>query len=204
MQKFKLFLLNSQWFWSWLILPLINFSALLLADPFQENITHIAYGNHHVIFVFLWACSCALYLFCYTFLLMQQLQYKKAAGHLALATSCLLMVISVLIPYTQDQTQLLSKLHVNIAMAATVLYILIFFHLLYHCYFYAHSICMIILPKAITLIGSLSCLFLLMGLVSTLLEITFVIGMGFLHFHIQQAIKKSCSNHAIQDSYEKL
>lgn len=190
-------MLRIQWIFAYILLPAINLQACFLADPLRENITHIAYANHHFLFVFLWALSCASYLWFYTNLFMIAIQYKKSAGHFALALSCISMLISVCIPYTADETQLISKLHVNLAMFATVLYMILFLHTLYHCFYYDYPLCMRILPSTLALFGILSLLFLLTGSVSTLLEISFVIGMGLLHLHIQRCMQKnkneSCS-----------
>lgn len=185
MQKDWWSIKKIQSIWACILQPIINISACFLANPWQENITYIAYGNHHFFFVFVWAFSCAAYLYGYTRLFMRQIHCQKKFAHSVLTLSCSGMLLSVCIPYSLDQTQFLSKLHVNMAMFATVLYIILLFYILYHCYFYEHTLCMKLLPVATVFIGSLACFFLLMGAVNTILEILFVLGMSFYLYWIQ-------------------
>lgn len=105
--------------WAFLILPIINISALFLCDPINENITHIAYANKKLPFVILWASTCAYYFWCTGYRLIEELHAHKRSCHYLLTASCLLMVISILIPY-DNQAGMLSKLHVRAAMSATV------------------------------------------------------------------------------------
>lgn len=177
---------KSQWIWAFIVLPAINITALSMCDPLHENITHIAYALNQLPFVFLWAITCASYLFLYTYMFINAVQYKKSIGIYLLMLSCIGMVISVCIPYEANPVSLISKLHVDLAMVSTLLYIILLFHILYHCYFYRNALCLQLLKPTITLIGSLSMLFLLMGSISTLIESLFVIGMGILLYIAQK------------------
>lgn len=180
MKRCSCYLKKTQWLWAFFILPTINITALFLADPLYENITHIAYAKHQLTFVFLWVFTCAYYLFIYTLMFINRIKYKKSIGIFFLMLACIGMIFSICIPYDHKTIDTISKLHVDLAMASTVLYILVFFHILVHCYFYDPKLWKTLFPMTVTLVGSLSLLFLLMGSVSTLIESVFVIGMGLL------------------------
>lgn len=167
---------KTQKLWAFFLLPIINFTALFLCDPIHENITHIAYAKQHLFFVLLWAVSCAYYFWCTGAMLIEKLTTHKKGCYYLLNASCILMVISILIPY-DPQLQFLSKLHVRLAMIATVSYIIVFLYilcqLLYSCFAIKKM-----LKCYISFITMLCLLFLLTGCISTAIEAGFVIFMG--------------------------
>lgn len=190
LQRWIIFLQKTQWIWAFILLPLINIAAFIWADPLQENISHIANVMRHQSYVILWASSCAFYLFVYTALFCIRVQYTKKTGWAILLLSCLLMVISVLIPYRPDMHPFLAKLHIDMAMLATILYVVSALFILTYTYFYDSSLLSCLLPWYVLIVGGCSFLFLLMGNVSTLTETLFVIGMGIFWFY---ALKKTAS-----------
>ena len=107
--------------------------------------------------------------------------------------STLGMVFSICIPYG-EQMQILSELHVNLAMAATVSYILLFFYLLVQFHYYDPTLAKRLCSLYMSIIAFLSLLFLLMGSVCTWLEVLFVVWMGWLHVWLQRLI--SISHHS--------
>lgn len=175
---------KTQAVWAFFILPAINITALFLADPIHENITHIAYAKHHFGFVFLWACTCSYYLWCNGTMLIHKLMHHKKSCRVLLVISCMLMIISIMIPY-QNEPSLSAKLHVQIAMIATVTYIILFFYILWQLFLF-HPQLKTLLQTYISFIGFLCLLFLLTGCISTMIEIAFVLFMGIFHYFIQQ------------------
>lgn len=170
------FMKRTQWLWAFLILPIINISALFLCDPINENITHIAYANKKLPFVILWASTCAYYFWCTGYRLIEELHTHKKSCRCLLTASCLFMVISILIPY-DNQAGMLSKLHVRAAMSATVAYIILFLYLL--CQLSCTSMTVKkMLSTYVSFISILCLVFLLTGCVSAIIEVSFVIFMG--------------------------
>lgn len=185
MQLHQSFIGKTLKLWAFFILPLINLSALFLCDPINENITHIAYANNHLPFVILWAGSCAYYFWYTGTILIQKLNAHKKSCYWLLTASCLLMIISILIPY-DNQINLLSKLHVRSAMIATISYIILILYILCQLYIGCFAI-KTMLCTYISFIALLCLLFLLTGCISAVIEVSFVIFMGiFLYLLLQK------------------
>lgn len=183
------YLIKTQKFWAFIILPMINFLAWFMADPLFENITHIAYANHHFPFVLIWASTCAVYLWCYTLLLMKQIGYTKKSVILFLTLSCLFMIISVCIPYQAEASDEISHLHVNLSILATVTYIVLFLYLLCRLFYHQPLLWQRIIPPYLCIIVLLLLLLLLLGHISMLMETLFVMGMGIFHWWIQHVLQ---------------
>lgn len=170
------FMKQTQWLWAFLILPIINISALFFCDPINENITHIAYANKKLPFVILWASTCAYYFWCSGYRLIEELHTHKKSCRYLLTAICLLMVVSILIPY-DNQTSMLSKLHVRTAMSSTVAYIILLLYIL--CQLSCkHLAVKKLLNTYVSFISTLCLLFILTGCVSAIIEVSFVIFMG--------------------------
>lgn len=189
-KEIESFLIKTQWLWACILLPIINLSALHYAHPLQENISHIASALNQSAYVLLWASACALYLGMYTAIFCKRIHYTKKIGWIGIHLSCLLMVVSVWIPYHPSAMPMLAKLHVDIAMLATLAYVISLLFLFHHLYFFDSLLFSQLMPWYCLIVGGCSSLFLLMGSVSTLVEITFVIGMGFFWLY---ALKKTAS-----------
>lgn len=189
MKLHKNFMRKTQWIWAFILLPPINIAALFLADPIHENITHIAYAKHHFLFVLLWACTCAYYLWCCSAMLMEKLIRHKKSCHILLIISCILMVISVIIPY-DNHPGTLAKLHVRTAMIATITYIVLLFYVLCQLYDLYPQLKRL-LNAYLSFITILCLLFLLTGCISTLIEISFVIFMGIFHYILQLELNRT-------------
>lgn len=186
--KIYQFFINTQWLWAFILLPIINMIAFLWADALRENISHIANAQFHYGYVLLWAVSCATYLGVYTSIFCKRIHYTKKTGWIGISFSCLLMIVSVLIPYQPEYYPFLAKLHVQFAMLATILYVVSLLWIFYYLYFYDYALFNVLLPWYILIVGGCSFLFLLMGNVSTLVETSFVIGMGIFWYY---ALKKT-------------
>lgn len=198
MKLHKNFMCKTQWIWAFILLPLINISALFLADPIHENITHIAYAKHHFLFVLLWACTCAYYLWCNGAMLIERLVRHKKSCHILLLISCTFMVISVIIPY-DNHTSALAKLHVRTAMGATISYIVLLFYVLCQLY-YLYPQTKRLLNAYLSLITILCLLFLLTGCISTLIEVSFVIFMGIFYYMFQREFIHKTADKSISES----
>lgn len=177
--------LPPQWIWA-ILLTIINLTALCLADPLQENISHIANVNAHPWFVYLWASSFAFYLLYYTSQLIQHLRYQTWLGIVLFRISCICMIISVLLPYQPDDYPLLADVHITLSTFATLLFAMVFLHILYCGYFIEPIYTQKILPFYIMIVGTCGMLYLLMGCVSTLLEVFFVIAMSWYMCYINK------------------
>ncbi len=171
---------NFQKMNAYVFIPLFNLPSLFMCDPLYENMTHIAYAKHHFFYVVLWSISCALTLFISTRQFMHLLEYKKKSTDILLLLVCTLMIISVCIPYDNHSLTWLDKLHVRLAMIATIGYILLFFYLLVKNYYLHYSIIAPMFRYYCMMITCLSILFLVLGSVSLLVEISFVMGMSIL------------------------
>lgn len=164
----------------YVFMPLIHVPALFLCDPLYENMTHIAYAKQYFFYVLLWSIACALTLFISTNQFMRFLGYKKKTAQAVLAVVCSFMIISVCIPYDVEHLPFFSKLHVRLAMIATIGYILLFLYLLMRNYYLHYPLIAPLFHRYIVWISCLSFLFLIMGSVSVILEASFVIGMTYL------------------------
>jgi len=187
MQQHYQIMRKTQALWAFLLLPFINITALFLADPIYENITHIAYAKQHLLFVLIWAGSCAYYLWCCSDMLIQRLPFSHSKLRICLIVSCLFMIISVCIPYHTANSPL-SKLHVRIAMLATIAYILLLLYILVKLYELYPQSGSKLLFRYVMIIALLLNLFLIIGSVSALMEVLFVIAMGIFHYHIRKVL----------------
>lgn len=184
---------NLQKLNAYVLVPLFNLPSLFLCDPLYENMTHIAYAKHHFFYVLLWSISCALTLLVSTKQLMRLLEYKKKSVDFLLTLVCALMIISVCIPYDHVSLTWIHKLHVRLAMIATIGYILLFFFLLVKNYTLHYTIIAPLFRYYSVMIACLSFLFLVLGSVSLLVEISFVMGMSIL---LYEANKKAAHIYA--------
>lgn len=171
---------------AFIILPLINLYALFLGDPLRENISYITNALYHPIFGYIWSSSCALYLLVYTRNIMKKLHYQNKFTNLCLYLSCLGMFLSVIIPYEPEIKPFLADVHIQLSMCATLVYVLVFFHFLYVSYFREPTLILKLLPFYVCIVGSCCFLFILMGNVTTLLEIMFVIAMGIYLYYFEK------------------
>lgn len=191
MHRWQRYLLKTQWLWAFFALPIINITAFFWADALQENISHIANATQHFGYVILWVLSCAIYLELYTAIFCIKVRFTKKTGWFCFSFSCLLMVLSILLPYQPDNYPLLAKLHVDIAMLGTVCYVVSLLWIFHHLYFYEPALFTALFPWYILIVGSCAFLFLLMGNVSTLIETMFVIGMGYFWFYASKKVNET-------------
>lgn len=178
--------LRIQPYWAFLILPIINLYALSITDILQENISHLVNAMGHYEFGVLWSLSCAAYFGIYTYVWMKQLHLHNKKITLLLVISCFGMVVSVLIPYAPDTMPSLAKFHIDLSMLSTILYVIASFLILYKSYFHAPDTISFLVPYYVLVVGGCMMFFLLMGCVTTLLEVMFVLGMAAFLFLAQK------------------
>ena len=158
-----------QWFFAFVLLPAVNLMACFYTNIFHQNQTYIGNELGHSLYLFLWGSSNA----CYFFVM------SRKCMHL-----CIMMALSVLIPYYPQTLFQLSKWHVRLAMISSAGFAILFFYFLFmgtmhgygqfqHYLFYYMLICMVSL-----------CGFASTGGVTSFTEITFSVGMGFLLYHM--------------------
>ena len=167
---------------------LINLGTFFFVHPLSQNLSDLGNALGHQGYLILWGSSAALYFFIYTAILIKKSSYSHRLGKALLLISCCCMILSVCIPYLPTTFPLLSKWHTRIAMAGTVLYVLVMFHILtesiktnlvyLHTYFYPY--CFLVVFDLL--------LYLLNGGVSTLLETTFAMGMSCYLYYINQTV----------------
>lgn len=167
-------------------ITLLNINALYLANPLYENISHIANVSMHPVFVFVWASSFSIYLLLYTPPITKRFAYSSTLGIFLYRCACVGMIISILIPYMPDNYPFLSNLHISLSMTSTLLYVVCFLHILYKGFFYNTILVQRLLPMYIAIVGCCALLYLLLGCVSTLLEVCFVISMCWYFLYINK------------------
>lgn len=173
------------------IILLINLGTLCYCAPLKENLSYLGNTLGHRFYLLLWAASAAFYFLQYTRKLMHHYHYTHPLGWLLLYLTCSLMIASVTLPYDPQQYPIASKWHTRIAMWATIGYVLLFFHFLFDIMKKDYPFFNQAFTKYLLLVVFDSLLFLLNGGVSTLLEITFTIGMSMLLYQCTKNISTS-------------
>ncbi|MGX8850102.1 hypothetical protein [Amedibacillus sp. YH-ame10] len=165
-----------------ILIILCNLGTLFYVAPLKENLSYLGNELGHKFYLILWGASAGLYFYSYTYTFMKRTSYSSKLGKLLLLIACLGMMISVLLPYHPTSYPELSKWHIRIAMWATALYVAVFFHYLFD----LMKKDFVLFEKSMSLYGLLVSfdlvLFMVYGSVSSLLEITFTIGMAILLF----------------------
>lgn len=164
----------------------INLCTFFYVHPLRQNLSDLGNALGHRGYLILWGCSAAIYFYIYT------MQYIKKSGlshpliQLFLLFACCCMILSVCIPYLPAEFPLLSKWHTRIAMLGTVLYVLIMFYLLCESIKMNYSFFQTTFYPYCLLVAFDLLLYLLNGGVSTLLEVTFTIGMSIYLYWIKR------------------
>jgi hypothetical protein len=107
-------------------LPL-NFLPFLWIDVWYDNLSYIGNQLHHPFYLIFWSFSTALCLLFFSKLLFQK--EKICISSWPLYASCLLMILSCLIPYSNGIYGWLDDFHVFSAMLGTLGYCLIWIYL---------------------------------------------------------------------------
>lgn len=166
------------------LLALINLSALCFVHPFSQNLSDLGNSLGHFPLLFLWSSSASLYFFTYTSIFIKKKGVFYPFARFLLFFICLLMILSICIPYDPFQFPIASKWHIRIAMLATISYVLFFFHLLTTLLNYDLFTFQKAFPPYCFLVVFDLLLYLLNGGVSTLLEISFTIGMSLYLYYL--------------------
>lgn len=179
----KAFLKHIQPFFVFGIL-LINVGTYFFVEPLSQNLSDLGNQLGQKNYLILWGVSSAIYFYIYTRFFIKKSQYSNRIGSVLLLLSCCFMILSVLIPYAPYEFPQLSKWHTRIAMWGTVLYVLVFFHILTSCLKTDVLLFHQAFPPYCMLVVFDLLLYLLNGGVSTLLETTFAVGMSFYLYDI--------------------
>ena len=163
---------------------LCNVSTLFYVAPLKENLSYLGNELGHKALLITWGCSAAIYFYLYTSHLMKQQHYTWKLGKFLLVVCCIFMCASVLLPYDPIHFPQLSKWHIRIAMWGTSLYVGVFFHFLFDSQKRDIQFFQKNMPFYGMLVAFDLLLFMLYGSVSTLLEISFTIGMAILLYHM--------------------
>lgn len=169
-----------------IMIVFINLGTLCFVAPLSQNLSDLGNELGHRYYLIIWAASASLYFLFYTYVIMQQSNYKNRLVTLCLCISCIGMLISVLLPYAPHQLPVLAKWHTRTAIASTTLYVLTFYMYLFHLMKKDFLLFQQRCSRFTTLVSFDLLLYLIHGGVSTLLEITFTIGMSYLLLHMRQ------------------
>lgn len=161
-------------------LILINTGTLIFTAPLSQNLSDLGSALGHPWYLRIWAGSAAGYFYWYTSRLMKKIDCYAYKERILLLTVCIGMVVSVLLPYRPYEYPELAKWHTRIAMWSTIGYALIFFYYLFELMKKDFLLYTFGFKRYMSLIIFDCLLYLLNGGVSTLLEISFTIGMGIL------------------------
>lgn len=173
-----------------MILIALNLGTLLYVRPLSQNLSDFGNTLGHKTYLILWAASASSYFYIYTYRLMKLTSYPLRLGKVLLFIACLGMIISVLIPYAPYQNLYLSKWHTRIALFSTIAYITLFFHYLFDGLTKNYAVFNKMIKLYTNLVVFDSLLYLMNGGVSTLLEISYTIGMIVLLPYIVHTYKK--------------
>lgn len=168
----------------------INIGTLFFVSPLSQNLSDLGNALGHRMYLILWATTSSLYFGVYTRNLMKCSCYNKKIGIFLLYLSCFGMIFSVFLPYAPYQYPNLSKWHTRIAMGSTITFVLLFYHYIYDLMYKDYVTFMKIMKLYTSLVVFDLLLYLLNGGVSTLLEISFTIGLVLLLPYAQSLFKK--------------
>lgn len=163
-----------------LFIIIINLGTLFYVAPLSQNLSDLGSSLGHPLYLRVWAISAAGCFYWYTSRLFKKINRYTWKQKTALYAVCIGMISSVFLPYLPYLYPTLAKWHTRLAMWSTIGYVLLFFYYLselmkrdYALYTYGFRYYLILVI--------FDCLlYLLNGGVSTLLEISFTIGMSIL------------------------
>lgn len=163
-----------------IVVLICNVGALFYVAPLRENMSYLGNALGHPLYLFVWGGSAALYFYWYTLQLMHHFSYSYRFGKALLRIACLMMIVSLILPYRPSFLPDFAKWHVRIAMWGTILYIFLFFHVLFDIMKKDYPFYKRYISYYYSLILLDTFLFVFYGSVSTLLEISFTIGMSII------------------------
>ena len=184
----KPFIYNQR-FWhgcmAFLLLPVINLSALFYVDIFYQNQSYIGNELHHPLYLMIWGSCNAFYFFTMTRACLKQYFCLPSSVNLFLFLLCMSMITSVLLPYDPQTYPTISQWHVRLAMFGSVGYALFIFCFLFYAFIYGYGqirpyFLFYVLLCFISLYG-----FALHGAVTSFTEITYSMGMGIFLYHLR-------------------
>lgn len=157
----------------------INIGTLCFVAPLKQNLSHLGNALGHKYYLIVWGVSAAAYFYYFTRMLMKKNLYQLTLGKVLLLVACIIMALSVLLPYDPTTYAELSKWHTRLAMWGTILYVAVFYHFLYDLMKKNYSLFTRVMPYYTMLVGFNCLLFTMLG-VNTLMEISFTIIMSIL------------------------
>ena len=178
-------------------LLLISLDLASIAPVFQHNLSYIGNTLGHRLRLLLWGVSSAVYFYSSFLTLSHQNQWVLKWYQRVCQLSCIMMVLSTILPYYDDAMPFISFLHLCCAMGGTVLYIVCYMIVLYDFqyenrtfYQYSMSGYLIILLLCFLFIVTFHS-------VNTISEIIFTTILPLFQYHLLSKIEKSetCHTH---------
>lgn len=170
---------------AFLLLPLLNLSALFYIDIFTQNQSYIGNDLHHPFYLFLWGSCSALYFRSMTHACLKKYPCLPMCVNLLLTLFCGCMILSVLFPYDPQANVWISLWHVRLAMFGSGGYAFFVF-----CFLFYASLCgyqnlrrYLFIYVILCFISSYS--FAMQGAVTSFTEITYSIGMGIFLYYLR-------------------
>ncbi len=113
------------------ILPALGIYLSSFANIFYENISYIGNIIGHQYLMYLWGCLSISYFYFMNYSLLKKIQVLPVQWNYLLFSSCILMIISILLPYHPELYPFLSQCHIYTAFIGTIPFIFITFFILF-------------------------------------------------------------------------
>ena len=170
---------------AFLLLPLLNLSALFYIDIFTQNQSYIGNDLHHPLYLFLWGSCSALYFRSMTRACLKKYPCLPMCANHVLTLLCASMILSIVLPYDPHTNAWISLWHVRLAMFGSAGYAFFVF-----CFLFYASLCgyhnlhyFLFIYLLLCFISSYS--FAMQGAVTSFTEITYSIGMGIFLYYLR-------------------
>lgn len=175
---------------AYVIFPVVNLLVAQYTNVFTENYSFVGNGLQHSLLLYIWGSLCGIYFFIATKAIMDKIKYKMKYGLPLLGISCIGMIFSVYIPYLPDLYPLIGELHIYVSIFATILYVLLFFHILLEFAYKNYEIYKRYYSLYGMLVGFCLLTMVLYGGVNTIMEFTFSCGQAILLAHLIATLEK--------------
>ncbi len=158
---------------AFIILPLLNLYISSLSNIFHENISYIGNILGYQNLMYTWGMICSLYFYFILNAIINKMEYKNKYYIPSLTFSCLLMGLSVFIPYNPQLYPILSEIHIYCAILGTTSFILLIYHILLQLTLYNKQPFHKLMISFTSLI--VFCIYIIFnfGMVNSFIEITF-------------------------------
>ena len=178
---------------AYILFPTVNLLLARYTDIFTENYSYVGNELQHTSLFHIWGTMCSLYFFVMTTYILKKINRKTAYDMPVLYFSCIGMILSVHIPYQPEIYPVIGELHIYISIAATVSYVLLFFHILLEMPYKNFRIYKRFYPFYAGLVSLCLLVMILFGGVNTIMEFTFSCGQALLLIHLADTLDKEGS-----------